>query len=54
MNSIKNKPRKIVGGWGQNSGHVYNLLQRGGLQCSSFLHEGWCQARLGMTHDCWL
>lgn len=30
MNSIKNNPRKIVGGGGQNSGHVYKSMLEGG------------------------
>ena len=39
MNSIKNNPRKIVGG-GQNSGHVYNLLQRGGYNVAPSVLKG--------------
>jgi len=52
MNSIKNNPQKIVGGGSEFWPQIQSSTERG-LQCSSFLHEGWCQARLGMTHD-WL
>lgn len=39
MLQIKNNPRKIVGG-GQNSGHVYNLLQRGGYNVAPSCMKG--------------
>lgn len=52
MLQIKNNPRKIVGGGSEFWPCIQSSTERG-LQCSSFLHEGWCQARLGMTHD-WL